>query len=90
MLTPLYLVYLVIQLGLSQNNGQVYFEDHTCGEVMSAVPYISGFIFCFPLFFMAESLLIFSLLYSYDAMLIFFDYNFSLYIYILYYSNIHA
>jgi uncharacterized protein YceK len=30
--------------------GHMYFQDQTCGEVLSAVPYINGFIFFFVVF----------------------------------------
>ena len=31
--------------------GQVYFQGYTCGKEMSAVPYISGCIFRFAVFY---------------------------------------
>jgi hypothetical protein len=54
-------VYLVVQLGLDGHScinriiGRVYIQGHLYGEVMSAVPYMSGFIFRFEVLLLVVS-----------------------------------
>ena len=44
-------VHLLFRLALSRTMGHVFFEGQTCGEVLSALPYIRGFIFRFAVSF---------------------------------------